>query len=215
MTDFNARPLGVLERIYRFVGGLPDNIRSVELGLPIQRVHDVSREVELGSGFDRAEGWYLLRQRIVHSGATTERVTLNLYDFISPFEPFRADQYTAWVMDVSFYHLLPGTISFISVALTLPDTYPGATAGPFAANPSNTRLIFFGNKTVQISNDAAVGDSIAVIPDNTNPQHILFPIHTTSGSILLFRETSTEAMEGYTTILLWVGALGVTPPGMQ
>lgn len=48
--DFNAQPLRVLDTLYRFVGGQRGS-RVVDLGAPILRVHDVSREAERAASF--------------------------------------------------------------------------------------------------------------------------------------------------------------------
>lgn len=72
MAKFSARPLGTLERIYRFVGGLR-GVDDVELAGAIQLVHDVSDQAAMLRSLDLFPGapWVMWQDVHVHAGAGT------------------------------------------------------------------------------------------------------------------------------------------------
>lgn len=73
MTDFQKKPLGILDRIYGLIGGLR-GVSQLELKLPIQLVHDVSEQAERASG----RYWLALTQQ-THVGAGT------ITDLVAPY----------------------------------------------------------------------------------------------------------------------------------
>lgn len=81
-TKFLARPLQVLDRLYRFVEGQAPQL--VELVQPVQLVHDVSRQVELGGP---SMGLFLAGQDNAHVGAGTVEASWNPYDQVDYLYP--------------------------------------------------------------------------------------------------------------------------------
>lgn len=78
MARFLRRCIDVLEDIYRF-DDARRTVSQFELSGPIQPVHDVSREAELGSS-PGVKGFFHCGVTLTHAGAGTENEAFSLYD---------------------------------------------------------------------------------------------------------------------------------------
>jgi hypothetical protein len=111
VTEFRKKPLGLLDTIYGFVGGLR-GVSRLALAQPITVVHDVSREAELG-GFDgffgRGQGavdgtFFTIAIDNVHGAASTIQTGVGVYSNQSTtwalpgFVPPDPDRETVWLL---------------------------------------------------------------------------------------------------------------------
>lgn len=102
MAKFAQRPLALLERVYRFVGGQRGS-SAVDLASPIVRVHDVSRMAELSAATNRgsAVGFFAVRISHTHTGVSTTRTAWNPYELnalaSAQWSPNPVDPSQEWV----------------------------------------------------------------------------------------------------------------------
>lgn len=105
-----AAPLRLLQRLYRFKGQLVAPL-DVELGLPVQFVHDISRQAELGtytgreSGVDAIESpFFTINVDNVHAAGGELRQQIGIYSnqttawALGTWVPPDPDQETVWVL---------------------------------------------------------------------------------------------------------------------
>lgn len=207
MGKFLQRSLGVLDRVYDFVGGTR-GLSEFELGGSIQPVHDMSREAELGSRGVAQGGYLSLGQTFVHSGVGTLFVATDVYaafDSIARFSDFRStakDQHRLWLLDI--FGAVDGTVanwSFsMSAALLAPDDRT-----QFLAQYDSTQAI-----TVTGAAPLAMTSSV-----NTPLDRRTYPALWQPGTIWQGRSTATDAVTTRLHTLWWAGPLGTTPPGMR
>ena len=90
MAKYSANPLRLLDKLYNFVGG-ERNRSELDLASPIVRVHDLSREAELGTYVGTEDGlvsqsfpFFTINVDNVHGGADTQIQQLGVYANQSP-----------------------------------------------------------------------------------------------------------------------------------
>jgi len=200
--NFSAKPLKVLDKIYRFVGG---QLGPTEFSLEaaIQPVHDVSRESEIGSGLGSQLG-YMVRGTVdVHSGAGAINTTFDPYEIVDTFSPDRS-QYGVWLID-AWCHANGSTnylVSSVSVLRSpVPNIVPVAT-----------------HQITHFFPDAITSTVVGVVSIGDNSrlnQQCQLPLFLADGSVV---QQHTQAQIGAITItemiLFWVGAQGAIPPGL-
>ena len=207
MADFLNRPLSVLSRLYQFRGG--PSIRSdFDVVGPIQPVHDLSREAELGTRGRGANGYLELGQTIVHVGVGTLFASSDpyaLFDSIGEFSDFnstgvRKDR--LWLLGF-----------FASTSDT--GDFEEASSGMLYQDPLRTLLLTRWTSAGSIIEAAGLFPLISSVFFITPvPQ---FPIFFPPGALWASRSSADNA--GTTTTRIhsrwWAGPQGVTPPGMQ
>lgn len=121
MALFQTAALRKLNALYRFIGGRIAPER-VELSMPVQTVHDVSRMVELGTiQTDRLAGsLFTLTQTNTHAGAGTEENTLDAYDDIAASGWGRVNERWIWLLN-SFLTADGSILSSASLSLGIPN----------------------------------------------------------------------------------------------
>jgi len=141
---FTKNPLGVLDRIYDFVGGLQGE-DSVDTVSPIIRVHDVSREAELGTylGINRGTrsltyAMFSIMDDQVHVGSGAINQTLGVYsnqntDWAqSTFTPPDPANETVWMLG-AYVNSISGLLTEgIFVAEMTPKAGSGSGRAPNA-----------------------------------------------------------------------------------
>lgn len=200
MTEFTGKPLGVLDNIYRFVGGLRGLSRFALRGA-IQPVHDVSRQSELGSGLSQALGYFMGGANNVHAGAGS------LFDTFDPyaqadFHGVPRGQVGVWAIDAMAFSTVSGGVDRISVGFQYP-TIAGAVAGQTFGlrewDDDGAELTAGGIRPGRV----AFGGAHPVAR---------FPIFIPNGSVFQLHTDALIASTLSCFILFWAGAYGSRPP---
>jgi len=197
---FSKNPLGILDNLYRFVGG-QKGPNSFAEEMEIQPVHDVSREAEMGSAQSAALGYFLEGFTQVHVGTGALFATADPYArTFKDLDPFDVD---IWFMDALMnlddsgdfqdggigisYPVLPGTFPSALVKTVFEYTTPGSTLTSGGVNP---------------------------VPPVA--RLVTLPMYDPHGSQLLVRTVADGS--GTVTIttfgLFWAGARSALPPGL-
>lgn len=214
MSDFLARILGVVPRIYNFPSG-DQGIQDMELGLPIQRVHDVSREAELGAGYGRNNGYVMLHQINPHVGASTERSWINPLSACVAAGIIPQDQLSTswcWILGAAV-NTTAGNLSEATVGLIKDQAAPGI--GSWGAVEYALPIVHV-DEVLSMSDQASVGNLTAYVGSKNDafgppaPPHPMFEWDSLS-----FRSITTGANEVLFLLPLWVGPIGCTPAGFR
>ncbi len=200
MSVFSARPLGILENIYRFVGG-QRGPSDVSLEAAVQLVHDVSRQSEMGSAQSAALGFFWVGEEITHVG--TGNIFSTQDPYAGPFKDAAPEDVDVWIIDALCTSDDSADFDFARMGLKYP-VLPGAFP------TSQTHLLFQWDTPV--GNLENSGDG--VVP--AIPMPLWLPKYIPHGSELLIRTNSdtsgTVAIEVWA--LCWAGARGALPPGL-
>ena len=206
MADFLNRPLSVVSRLFQFRGAA--TIRSsFDVGTPIQPVHDVSREAELGTRGQAQNGYLELGQTITHVGVGTLFFTSDVYalfDSIFEFSDFASQSNRK------------DRLWLLGLFATTEDVADFASAASGILYQDPTREYLLARWDTAVNGFTAVGNAPLIGTDLINPKPS-FPIFFPPGS--LWDSTSVADNVGTTVTRIfsrwWAGPQGVTPPGMR
>lgn len=204
MGKFLQRSLGVLDRVYDFVGGTR-GLSEFDLAGSIQPVHDMSREAELGSRGVAQAGFLQLGQTFVHAapgGVTVSTDVYAAFDSIAAFSDFRStgkDLHRLWLLDI--FGSTDSAANFNGLSSQ-------AELAP------NDRTQFLG--TWDATNNAG-GARLSLVKSSTaDTDRRRYPALWQPGSLWI---SDSSAINGAVTTRLhtlwWAGPLGTTPPGMR
>lgn len=199
-TPFVKKVLQVLDNIYEFVG-TETALGEFELGGPIQPVHDLSRESELGSGLSGQLGYYMQGSNSAHTAAQTIFTTVDPYDQADAHSIPR-QKVGVWMIEAVAFTDLASTIDRIELGMryeVIPDAFAGT---PIAIRQwsGNTGVTQSGGRF-----PAVVGAELA----------FSLPLFVPDGSTIEIATTSLITGELSCFQLYWAGAHGATPPGMS
>jgi hypothetical protein len=216
MADFRGRVLEILDRIYHFTGTVASTSR-LDLNAPIQLVHDVSREAELGSAYGRHEGFAIVGAQVTHVGASTAYTAVDPYATVIAWggfdpgaQPTRED-IGLWLMDVSVA-VLNGALTSLATSLDYPEMLP--QTGTDNVFPLNYETF----DTIPFCNYAGVGDRIVMLPSlagTVGTNYPNFPRYLPYGTRIAFRTVTSGAEVIETRSLVWMGQKGTSPPGAR
>jgi len=213
-------PLRVLRRIYGPAGQLQAPL-DIEYGLPIQPVHDVSREAELGT-FDGSFGglvsgrspFFCVNVDNVHVGAGTVQLLLGIYSNQAPtwalasWSPPDPRLETIWILRVATSSLN----GLLSGADVTNEMSPKAGAGSGLAP---RMIIYRATANGQIATD---GQQAGVVSSGT-PRDLALPIPVSNKLLNNSPIEFVSSVSGADTIDLFIWCLrlpnGVMPPGMR
>jgi len=112
VARFTLAPLRLLDGLYRFVGGLKGE-STMDLTSPIVRVHDLSREAELGTyngkesaAISSANPFFTINVDNVHGGAGAVRLRIGVYAnqdtgwALATWDPPEPLRETVWILHV-------------------------------------------------------------------------------------------------------------------
>jgi len=209
VTDFRARSLSVLDRVYEFIGGTR-GVSQFELGGSIQPVHDLSREAELGSRGEREAGFLMLTQTFAHVGATVIFETTDVYNSfdllraVVDFDSRGSRRHRLWLLDI-FGSSDLAAFTQLSTGATIPVlTGAGGFQTLYLADWNQTR-------TAPVSG----GPRPLVHSDAGDLQPRRLPALWQPGTIWNTRSSSSGNDTIRVSTLWWAGPLGTTPPGMR
>ena len=218
MGRFTRAPLRLLDRLYRFEGGVQTR-SEVDLTSPITRVHDVAREAELGTLVDPSNGeisasypYFTINVDNVHAGADTQRQVIGVYSnqvttwALATWDPPDPVLETVWLLNA----FVTGT-NAITEAYVLNDTLPKAGAGSGVAAQ---QLLF--HSTALVANAGTNGRFAALPTAGTGFTHPV-PISgkVVSGTPLDFVSVSGAAFTCDFFLSCIRLPVGVLPPGMR
>lgn len=214
MSRFRTSALRVLERLYGFVAGQP--LGEVELDLPIQLVHNVSREIEVSSGYGitPSGGYWLIGPTHTHAAADSQRSVTNPYTVVranaainATLPPSNLD-IDIWYMGWSGMFETGGLITAANSGIWFPPI-PGQTAAfpmlVWAAAGAYAMTDLAGTGNAQVNSAAAAG---------YRPNGPLLPTPLPVGSLLGHLSTSSAATTVVIADLCWLGPKGCLPPGV-
>lgn len=202
-TKFLARPLQVLDRLYRFLEGQSPQL--VELDLPVQVVHDVSRQAELGAP---VMGFFIAGQDCVHVGAGVVEEIFNPYDEVSYLFPNVTD---LWVWLVSSFG--SSTTSAIDAGSGVTMTIGYVPYGEAIVRRDVLVDVWTTAYGIHDQNVAPATHAYGLVR-NSNVLTTKLPLPIFPGSTVRCRSVATGALTTRIQGLFWAGPMGVLPPGM-
>ena len=204
-----VRSLGILARLYRFAGGMPSGSSNIDMGAPIVRVHDVSRQAELGSRGLDSQGYMTLTHSLVHGAGNTQYASTDVYaafnaDLTKDFASTGESQDRLWLMNV-YANILSGQAG----------TFDRCRTGLLYTTTVPTIQLIAGYNTVvdPLANGGPL--PLALTPSFTQPLRADGPVLIPPGTLWQTISVSGGALTTRVSTLWWAGALGTTPPGMN
>ena len=197
MSEFLANPLRVLDRIYRFIEGTTP--KAVENKLPIQLVHDVSRQAELGQ---TGMGFFIAGQDNVHGGASTIEAAFDPYIEVGYLYP-NVTELWVWLLNAWVTNL--GNTTSASLAIGY------VPVGEYIVR--RDRLVQYWNVAGiaifdQNISPAVHTSSCAPIAGNISN----FPVLVTPGATCRITTISSGATTIRVEGMFWAGPTGTYPP---
>jgi len=221
VTRYLSQVLQNLQKVYQFTTSQQTAPEEIELGVPIQLVHDVSRDSKYGSGPGQNEGYWLMH------AANTHVIVGTLTLLISPtgptnrlngFPAYDPDKFQLWVIrgwiDASdFLDFEEAGIFLIHSVTSI-----GPTGAAAAASANDAVMVVRGLAFNAIGGFPGRSNSNAPQSPQSNFDPIpLLQRNDGAGAVIGF--TSTSDIGGTVAIdfnvLLWLGRRGATPPGMS
>jgi len=204
-----ARALVVLDRLYNFPGGTR-GLTEFDLASPIQPVHDLSREVELGSR-GAVDGGYLrigVTLENATAGAATIEATQNFYDLfdsITQFSEFRTRDHRLWLVEVY------GTVDAVNSG-NWTNVRCGRRIDPGGTN--RMKQIFQAD-TLLNSPESGGGIPVGNVDASDRLTPLMFvPDLIQPGTLYKSAATSIDDSIARINFTLWAGPIGTTPPGL-
>lgn len=223
MALIRKRVLGVLDRVYDLVGHkrTPSDLETEQ---PVQCVHDISRQGELGSGLGRGSGFVWYHRHEDTAGAQSYREATDLTAWIeasSLANEFDVEEHWIWYMGWAAGHTDVngnGDVDEASIGFTLP-------AGSRFRLDADTEVdlipVWLADSTQPIVTDengsvgrpSIFGAANSFVSMGTMPSS---PFPVPDGSkVTTYVKTNAAITYGYSfSVLLWIGARGVMPPGL-
>jgi len=213
MADFRARVLGVLDRIYKFTSS-KTYTSKLDLNSPIQLVHDVSREAELGGDLGRFGGWVLMGSTYAHVGASTENAVFEPYanmviaGNLTPY-PITEDEIDIWLFDLAV-RFDAENLTQCTAAIAYPAMEPRAVTAEFPLFYTTQDNFFFTDYAGSADVRLGVDSNTQRVYAQTN-----YPRYIPHGARISLRSISTGAMGIDWFFFGWVGKAGTQPPGRR
>lgn len=236
MAQFNRRVLSLLDTIYSFISEKVA-VSDVELSHPIQLVHNVSREAELGEDPPQFGVWNLSME-----------VSPTSNDVSSDWNPYygsgpgqydggvRANGFTVdpskqwlWILEASIWAAnsagVSGVLSYMGMYVHSYLYAPAFGGRDQVASVSGNRSWLIEPSLWKMAPMSGVGYSEYVVGGYANyaakanlqrpvlvPPSLLDSSYTSKVTLIAGATAGTVHVSGYLTV--WVGPIGVFPPGM-
>lgn len=198
MAEILSSPLKVLDRLYRFVAY--SGPRQVELGLPIQLVHDVSRSAELGR---EGMGYFIAGQDSNHAGAGVIESTFDPYTHIPNLIPNSAEHW-AWMV-AGWGTASTALMTQASLALGY------APVGNYIVRRDRPLLMWDSTTTIYDQAVAPANHPYALLLNDTRTP-MLHPVLFPPGSLARITSTASGVVVSRIEGLFWYGPMGSLPP---
>jgi len=222
MTRYRNKPLAVLDRIYNFIGGLRAT-SDMDLVSPIVRVHDLSREAELGTleiirrlTSGRSPYFAINISNTHGAGTTTEQTQIGVYANQSPswalatWTPPDPLEETVWILPGGIGATTDGVIS--NAAQVSNSLQPKASAGE-GETPRVT--IFAANRSgaVNSAGNFSMEGASGIPPQLVVPQPITDKLLNAVPLEFVSRMTGAGFVEFFVQCMRLPN--GVLPPGLR
>lgn len=219
MSKYSARPLQILESIYRFVGGQRSS-SSVDLASPVTLVHDVGRQAE------RATGFFAIREtdQLALLG-TTDRTTLTRASIFTGASVALAGKLRDLGLDSrAAVWLMQLTATLDPTSVNITQAAAGLTQGGTLALNTESQLVYlanqgFGSQLIAAQDfnlcyrdGAGVDHAPQDVPQLKLPQLLADAAGT--ALVILTTASGGGACQIRWSELLWIGPTGATPPGL-
>lgn len=205
MAGFFSQALQLIGDLYRPNGGarFPDQI---DLASPISVVHDVSREIELGTVVTDplTAGFFQVGQDNVHVGATTMVATVPVYTNLASTWGIPGERWV-WLM-YAWASGLTADMTSAQLSMSIPDI--GASLAL-----RDVMLTEF-SAPVEFHDVTTNAFEFALQPNTRNPGFMQRPVPIFPEASLGWRTVSSAATTMRLTTVCWVGPQGVYPPGL-
>ena len=205
--------LRLLERLYSFPGAQAGAPVDIDIGLPIQVVHDVSRMSELGNAsiVRASHGYWLASSTQSHSGAGGLTENLNLITPAVASEGWKMVEETHWAWVVDVWGLSSAQSTFTSAQVLIDNVTNDFFIGPSTDQPDSVERLLWR--------------SVSVVTDGTPVKNVLIPLTPPLANFpalvlspqdgLEFQSKASGAVAITENVLLWVGLRGTFPPGYR
>lgn len=202
MARFIKKPLGALERIYQFVGGLRST-SSVDLEAPVTLVHDVSRGAEIESGAGIQDGYFGMLESHAHVGAGNLHSVVTRGEAVALQTDFGDSDSAVWLMAFTATNNDSTDANWAQASVR--DTRP---------TPVVDWLLSYLSVTLQPVEAAGVMPMVTSYPERNNT--IQMPFELAPGHQLMFSSNSdnTGTVTYQFSLLFWIGPKGTLPPGV-
>jgi len=220
MTQYLSTVLRSLERVYRFRSSQRTAPDELELDVPIQVVHDVSRMAQYGTGVGPKNfGFWIAAFQNVHTVTGNLTGTMQLDNPTNSLngypDTFSADDFQAWIMRAWMDSTDTGDMAGAQVIMghSASSIGPTGVAGVIAND-----IVVMGDGSAPAANADGSGRTIIQNSEPSNWFHRPVPLlQKEDGSAALMKFTSTADGAGTVTVdfnvLFWLGRKGATPPG--
>jgi len=211
MSVFSKRPLGILDALYRFVGGQTGPMEFAE-DAPIQPVHNLARQAEL-SGFGIRQGFWIIKTSQVHAGAGEIEDVIDVYEpgtVLNGWTSPLPNDIRAWFID-GFAWTDAASAGFVAAEILCQSQAnlvgPVDASGPFnqfiPCWRADTASGITGQSHIQLFRAGAPGRLVAE-PFRIEPTADMF-----------FQSEASAAMTVNICARVWAGTVGATPPGLS
>lgn len=219
MTDFRAKPLGALDAIYRFVGGLR-GVGAADLHSPIQLVHDVSYQAARGSGIVA-----IVSTTVTTGGAGADAFnTISLADFFDGTISTRLtqtldalgrtkDDTDGYLTELGVVITQASSANLASVAATM---YGPQTTKVVSTPNQVERHLLVGNAITGIGHATSGGPFPVIYSDPTTAQHnaALFKAVEYPARFHQLNYRTTDGGAG-AVVATWTAVTQLVPQGTQ
>lgn len=209
MTEFTRRPLQLLDRVYRFVGGTK-GVNRLGLNRDITLVHDVSREAER-SGIPPWFG-YLEWKDSCSTAATLEKNITRDADILPLLHGVDSElDYELYILRVCSHVVAAdiGDVDFHSFSWHTLTTDPDFVIEVPGSTVNRMDLIY-----------SCAGSDFGMFANSAGADYYgcsympVRPIRTMPEAMLQFQADHNASANAWFAFDLWAGPLGSTPPGL-
>lgn len=219
MTRYLSVVLKNLEKVYRFTSSQLTAPEEIELGVPIQLVHDVSRDSKFGSGAGQNEGYWILHAANTHTvpGTLTFAITpTDPTNRLNGFPAYDPDKFQLWVMrgwmDVTSLTQSDSGVIFLNHASSSIGPTGAATAQVARDN------IIWVRGTVETATLGFPTGASSAVPQSQSLFNPIPLLQRNDGAAATIGFSSTADGAGNVAydfnVLFWLGRRGATPPGL-
>jgi len=222
VARFANRPLAVLQNIYDFVGDFL-SLSDVAIETPIQWVHDVSRESELGAASENGGlgGFWVatVAQAHVALGSIVDGIGLYTTPGTTAFQGTYRVENDDWVWLISSWGVTTDASVFgtaivnVFAGALLP--LNGITDGGGGLVPQG-RVAAFWDEANALPLMQGATRRVLLRTDGSSNEHapILIPRRrATTATDLEIASAATDAITVTISCLIWKGKIGTFPPG--
>lgn len=210
MAKFQRKPLGVLDGIFNFVGGLK-GVDRIDLGSDVSTVLDLGRMAEKSGYGGPAFGRIRWTDVITLGGASTGRVRC-LHSDLATALNLATQDFDWWLLNLGGWCSTAdrADLSTVSAAVSGPSTARDAV---MVGTPQETLQIIGSWSSAELASRSSGSTDYGALVAS-GPFSPGLPWRMPRDGALTWNLVSTAAMTLNVMGNFWVGAVGATPPGV-